>query len=1333
MGLLEPLSNYQKTDPKVLLHYADQLFQSNTFHQYLTPPQLIVLNKVLTIQDPSHKEKVWMELINSNVSLDVVKKVEPVLEEALTNSGSAEAASPSVHSDGPNRKQDRSQDQNLNIAGNETKNTSAANPNNSNEDQSASPTDGVPQETNSLQDGIFGNQNDEQNGDTVKKEADPLMEPDFSEVDLENLQQQMSGTEFIGNLSLKLRYVLWESAIEPLCDAEQGNKNVDLPFSQAVSMDAEEPLSKPEASSHLDSRNKEEDDDYDDEDDGEQENVDETPNNDTKSDPSSAEAVYDQFGRLILVLEISKDTLSALGVNDTQAIIENFNKIYHNFENDRETLMKRLKLEESDKLLEPSKKRRHHELSESVDKEGDNSSDDEEAVKKVKPQDVHMSAISVNLGSANLSLKHLLASIQENKTKLDISDYELRHLIMDVRKNRSKWASDDKIGQEELYDACEKVVLELRNYTEHSTAFLNKVSKREAPNYYQVIKKPMDLNTVLKKLKTFQYNSKQEFVDDVLLIWKNCLTYNSDPKHFLRTHAIAMQKKSLSLIPLIPDITVRDRSEVEKELEDIDKENGKDGDVEEEEASGTGRKGGNVRGLKHAPGEKSAKTTDHMSGLKSQGSPEETTSKGLKGQKATSSKDDTLNEELESQRDVNMDAQSSDETTHQNNGKTSLLDDASQQNAPSKGVKIEEDNLEKVDNEEEATKDREDEDEEEEDEEDEDGESNMYLVEKDDDKDDLELSTWKSCTATVRADLCIKRANLFQGHCLNNKAPAILRNPSKMKEFDQFVKEYKEQQEAELQRRKLEQESIMKNGFGTVMKQEDDENVASQQQQQQSNMSSENDVDKQSTEIEIDDANFLTEYNVANSVPAIAYKGIDEVVVDEEESMLVESVLATGNMQHSDFLANREKGLNPKINGNIQLIQEIRHICHKIALIRMLQNPQNPSQQIKNGTNNANNQIWDTHKYKFTCIDDELDLDPVSRLPTRNQKHDKKLMWRLMHKNVSKIAMSNGFESTQPVATNMLTEIAGEYLSNIIKTIKIHHESTSLNPKSSYEILQMALLENGINKPDDLYSYIEAEFVKKNNKLRDIKFKLNNFLKDLLRPTLQDLSERNFEDESQSFMTGDFSSEITGEDFFGFKDLGLDREFGVLSNSVPLQLLTFQFQGKGSEAKVQDKKIQPEEFNDVVYSDVATSSIKEGKYWKTLQPLLEKALNRFKVQSLKNNKQRPPESVSPKAEQDLFEVLPEDDEMPSKSKSSGKPRLPPTGKINTNYKKKPVADAFFAPDLPPSQVAIKTEKPDQPNSEPLVDSMDSRRLSAANSVDNTSPETFTLSLPKVSD
>lgn len=75
----------------------------------------------------------------------------------------------------------------------------------------------------------------------------------------------------------------------------------------------------------------------------------------------------------------------------------------------------------------------------------------------------------------------------------------------------------------------------------------------------------MDLGTVMKKLKQHGYKSKKDFVGDLNLIWDNCLKYNADTSHFLRKHAKAMQKMTASLVPLIPEITIRDRAEVEAE------------------------------------------------------------------------------------------------------------------------------------------------------------------------------------------------------------------------------------------------------------------------------------------------------------------------------------------------------------------------------------------------------------------------------------------------------------------------------------------------------------------------------------------------------------------------------------------------------------------------------------------------------------------------------------------------------------------------------------------------------------------------------------------------
>jgi transcriptional activator SPT7 len=213
--------------------------------------------------------------------------------------------------------------------------------------------------------------------------------------------------------------------------------------------------------------------------------------------------------------------------------------MFFTLENDQDAMLEQQKLEESDRQVN-----------------AEANASQENAPGKLS---------SANLGASSLTLKHLIARIDAKRERVECSDTELRNLMSEVRKNRSKWASEEKIGQEELYEAAEKVVLELRAMTEHSTAFLNRVNKREAPDYYHIIRHPMDLSTVMKKLKAHQYRSKKEFVEDLDLIWSNCLKYNADPSHFLRKHAKAMQKMTQSLEPLIPDITIRDRAEVEAE------------------------------------------------------------------------------------------------------------------------------------------------------------------------------------------------------------------------------------------------------------------------------------------------------------------------------------------------------------------------------------------------------------------------------------------------------------------------------------------------------------------------------------------------------------------------------------------------------------------------------------------------------------------------------------------------------------------------------------------------------------------------------------------------
>ena len=68
----------------------------------------------------------------------------------------------------------------------------------------------------------------------------------------------------------------------------------------------------------------------------------------------------------------------------------------------------------------------------------------------------------------------------------------------------------------------------LKDQKEASEPFLKKVSKSQkfAPGYYDMIKEPMDLGTMTKKLKAGKYRSKALFVYDLKLIFSNCRLYN---------------------------------------------------------------------------------------------------------------------------------------------------------------------------------------------------------------------------------------------------------------------------------------------------------------------------------------------------------------------------------------------------------------------------------------------------------------------------------------------------------------------------------------------------------------------------------------------------------------------------------------------------------------------------------------------------------------------------------------------------------------------------------------------------------------------------------------
>lgn len=55
----------------------------------------------------------------------------------------------------------------------------------------------------------------------------------------------------------------------------------------------------------------------------------------------------------------------------------------------------------------------------------------------------------------------------------------------------------------------------------------------EAPDYFDVIKEPMDLSSVSNKLQSGQYKDRFQFKEDVELIFRNAKTYTPDPKAWI--------------------------------------------------------------------------------------------------------------------------------------------------------------------------------------------------------------------------------------------------------------------------------------------------------------------------------------------------------------------------------------------------------------------------------------------------------------------------------------------------------------------------------------------------------------------------------------------------------------------------------------------------------------------------------------------------------------------------------------------------------------------------------------------------------------------------------
>jgi hypothetical protein len=196
-----------------------------------------------------------------------------------------------------------------------------------------------------------------------------------------------------------------------------------------------------------------------------------------------------------------------------------------------------------------------------------------------------------------------------------------------------------------------------------------------------------------------------------------------------------------------------------------------------------------------------------------------------------------------------------------------------------------------------------------------------------------------------------------------------------------------------------------------------------------------------------------------------------------------------------------------------------------------------------------------------------------------------------LQRAVGKIFYHAGYEEFQPSALDAATDAAAAFFGNLVQTYHLYSESCKVKvpqagsaskgpvyePRFTFEEKVLHTLdENGVDI-DQLDVYVKDDVDRLGSKLGVMHERMKAHLAELLvqyflpheQPTILTYRKQRpaldpstagadgvgaFNDESEQFVGGDFAEDI-GEDFFGFKELGLDKEFGLSSLSVPLHLL----------------------------------------------------------------------------------------------------------------------------------------------------------------------------------
>lgn len=681
-----------------------------------------------------------------------------------------------------------------------------------------------------------------------------------------------------------------------------------------------------------------------------------------------------------------------------------------------------------------------------------------------------------------------------------------------------------------------------------------------------------------KKLKSLSFKSKADFVADLNLIWDNCLKYNHDMNHPLRRMANGMRKEAEKLIPLIPNLVIRSRAEVE--AEERRKQNGGEDDGGEDSddepiMSSRGRKAGTSKGTNKS---RTAPTDEQKEDTPVVDQKPVIQLNGLLG------KHGREGSEVDGSNGFSTPLLGGNSTPNGPNGMSAMGSnaDAMEIDGPSlNGMSLNQTF----------------------------GEASEQIYE------DEEYKIWKQTTKKDRALAAKERFQIFKDNKLNGNAPALLRNKIGMRRF------LKHQKEAEAL------------GFGQDYS--DASAVAAKEAGSKAPETLAEGIDEETDKIMPD------YYDSLSNIPDVPVK---LQWIEDSEGHVIN--------QHEDFLRLVQPGLfvapasrlTKKMDDNIRQIQETRKLATKISVIKQMQVQ---SQVYTNQFPKSNNEPFVEQDIEPHFISDD---GPVMAADACQNA---------LKRSVGKILYNCGFEEFQPSAVDTLTSIAADYFQKLIRTFNVYCEAEKktcttkegemIQPRfTPEEVILHTLDENG-HDIASLELYARDDMDRLSTRLGTLHERMKMHLTDLLRPALSADAGNDgvgaFKDGSDQFTSGDFADDL-GEDFFGFKALGLDKEMGLDSFAVPFHLLQSRVRSQYQMQTQNSGSTSSDLFETLPASEPVTTENIQGHIG---------LVKNFFLAKLHANGDQP---------------LVEDEDLPTKQRKP-RPRLGASGKIMSAQKRPP--------------------------------------------------------------